>query len=125
VGNASTILDCRCLAGFVCTYTKRISVVLTLHEITWNMTTIAGLSQSAVIDAIAQAAGVARGMVVINGMFTGRRRLMGLDRRHKMFITVSGAETLDVGRAYELLGVKAHIAWEHKHALRVAREFTE
>lgn len=133
-GRTATLLDCRCLPGFVCSYTKRINVVLTLHNITWEMTTVAGLSQSAVIDAIAQAAGVSRDMVIINSMFhagsTGGRRLLGKlmgGAGLKMFITVSGAEGLDVSKAYELLGenlpVQAHIAWEHKHVLRVAREF--
>lgn len=128
INHTSTLLDCRCLAGFVCTYTKRISVVLTLHEITWNMTTIVGLSQSAVVDAIAQAAGVSRDKVVISSVLPSRRRLLEMltgRTKHRIFITVSDTEGLDVQKAYELLGVKAHIAWEHKHALRVAREFTE
>jgi hypothetical protein len=122
LGNTSTILDCRCLAGFVCTYTKRISVVLTLHNITWDMRTPAGLSQSSIIDAIALAAGVSRSNVVINPMFSGRRRLMALNSgRHVMFITVKEADGLDVQRVYSELSVSSHVSWAHSHSVHVAR----
>jgi hypothetical protein len=117
--HTSTLLDCRCLAGFVCTYTKQISVVLTLNSITWDMTTIAGLSQNAIIDAIAQAAGVSRDKVVINSMFSGRR-LLRLQRR-EVFVTVYGADTLDTDSVYRQLNV-SHVAWTHRHSVHVARE---
>ena len=116
-----TVLDCRCLAGFVCTYKKRISVVLTLHEITWDMKTLVGLSQSAIIDAIAAAAGVPRENVVINPTFSGRR-LMRL-RQRDMFITVHGADALDVEKVYSNLDV-SHVAWTHSHSVHVARELS-
>jgi hypothetical protein len=114
-----TVLDCRCLAGFVCTYTKQINVVLTLNSITWDMTTIAGLSQNAIIDAIAQAAGVPREKVVISSIFSGRR-LLRLQRR-EVHVTVHGAEGLDIDSVYRQLNV-SHVAWTHRHSVHVARE---
>ena len=117
-----TLLDCRCLSGFVCTYNKRIHVVLTFKNISWEMLNLTSLSQSVVIDAIAAAAGVFKESVHINGVYTGKRRLLesGETLSHKMFIIVSGADNFNVGAAYSLLGnVDAHIAWEHKHTVRV------
>ena len=121
-----TILDCKCLPGFVCTYTKRISVVLTFKNLSWEMlqVNLTTLSRSAVMDAIAAAAGVSRENVHIHGVFPGRRRLLAGDpadgTNRKMFITVSGAEGLDVETVYSLLGsMNAHVAWEHKHTLSV------
>jgi hypothetical protein len=119
LNHTSTLLDCRCLAGFVCTYTKQINVVLTLNSITWDMTTIAGLSQNAIIDAIAQAAGVSREKVVISSMFSGRR-LLRLQRR-EVLVTVHGAEGLDIDSVYRQLNV-SHVAWTHRHSVHVARE---
>jgi len=125
VNHTLTLLDCRCVAGYVCTYKKRISVVLTLHNITWDMKTYVGLSQSSIIDAIAQAAGVSRENVIINPMFSGRRRLFNLNSaRHVMFITVHGAEKLDVERVYSILNVSSHITWAHSHSVHVARELS-
>jgi hypothetical protein len=117
--HTSTLLDCRCLAGFVCTYTKQISVVLTLNSITWDMTTIAGLSRNAIIDAIAQAAGVPREKVVISSMLSGRRLLRLLQR--EVLMTVHGAEGLDIDSVYRQLNV-SHVSWTHRHSVHVARE---
>ena len=114
-----TVLNCRCLAGYVCTYTKRISVVLTLNSITWDMTTIAGLSQNAIVDAIAQAAGVPREKVVISSIFSGRR-LLRLQRR-EVVVTVHGADKLDIDSVYRQLNV-SHVAWTHRPSVHVARE---
>ena len=120
--HTSTLLDCRCLPGYLCSYTKRISVVLTLHNISWDMLNPVTLSQSSVIDAIAQAAGVSKENVHINGMFSGRRRLLQDLQKHKLFITVKEADTLNLDLAYSLLNIDSHISWEHSHSLHVARE---
>jgi hypothetical protein len=95
-------------------------VVLTLHNISWDMLNPTTLAQSSVIDAIVQAAGVSRENVHINGMFSGRR-LLDL-QKHKLFITVKEAETLDLDMAYSLLSIDSHISWQHSHSLHVARE---
>jgi hypothetical protein len=96
---------------------------LTFKNISWEMLNLTAFSHSAVMDAIAAAAGVSSDMVHINGVYTGRRRLLETAETlsHRMFITVSGAENLNVETAYLLLGeVDAHITWEHKHTMRVA-----
>jgi hypothetical protein len=114
------------MTGFVCSYTKRIKVVLTFKDISWEMLNLTYMSHahSAVLDAIAASAGVPRQNVHITGIFTGKRRLLAYESdenlNHRMFITVSGAESLDVETLHSLLGdAKAHIALEHKHTLRV------
>jgi hypothetical protein len=105
----------------VCSYTKKLNVVLTLHNISWDMLNPNSISESSIIDAIAAAAGVPRGNVQVNGVFSSGRRLLQNILKHKVFITVKGAENFNVDVAYSLLNVKSHISWEHGHSVHVAR----
>jgi hypothetical protein len=141
LNHTSTLLDCRCLPGFFCTYSKRINVRVTLSNITWDMLNIAGLASSPVIDAIAAAAGVSRDSVIINGVIAGSsgRRMMtrianGIvnpnpfhDSKDKVSIwaTVLGATSLDHALATALLDPykPESLSWTHSHSIRVDREW--
>ena len=141
VNHTSTLLDCRCLPGFFCTYSKRINVRVTLSNITWDMLNVAGLASSPVIDAIAAAAGVSRDSVIINGVIAGSsgRRMMtrianGIvnpnpfhDSKDKVSIwaTVLGATSLDHALATALLDPykPESLSWTHSHSIRVDREW--
>jgi hypothetical protein len=146
INHTSTLLDCRCLPGFVCTYTKRINLRLTLMNITWDMLDITGLANSRVIDAIASAAGVSKDNVVITGIVhgtTGRgRRLMRdwdapphLDlvtpqsknnevKTVSIWVTIIGAIGLNDALVATLLDqyFVDSFSWTHGHSVKVARE---
>ena len=142
--HTSTLLDCRCLPGYVCTYTKRINLRLTLLNITWDMLDVAGLANSRVIDAIAAAAGVSRDHVAITGIVAGtpaRRMMREAEPRFKpthpplanatdsntvsIWATVMGASSLDGALAATLLDpyLVDSFSWTHGHSVRVAREW--
>jgi hypothetical protein len=74
---STTILNCRCIAGYVCTYTKRLSVKVRLYN-----TTLAGFDikqRLFLISAMASAAGVSTSSVSIlnvNNIQQRRRNLL-------------------------------------------------
>ena len=135
---AESLLDCRCLEGYVCQYSKRINVRLTLSNITWDMLDANGIANSPIIDAIAAAAGVPRGSVVIDGIVArnpGRRRMRetAADTEQappdadgiSIWATVWGASGLNGALASTLLNPYRvdSLSWTHGHSVRVAREW--
>ena len=146
VNHTSNLLDCRCLPGFICSYTKRINVRLTLKNITWDMLTLSGIANSPVIDAIAKAAGVPKENVIINGIFTSpsarrmmRGQFLGDVRQPKdstppssaatdpptIWATILEATTFDDALATTLLDKYPvdSLSWTYGHSVRVAREW--
>jgi hypothetical protein len=129
------------MAGYVCQYSKRINVRLTLSNITWDMLNVDGIANSPIIDAIAAAAGVSRDSVIINGVIagsSGRRRLtqpspspesedpdpqsVGSDKV-SIWATVLGANSLNHALATALLDPykPESLSWTHSHSIRVDR----
>jgi hypothetical protein len=132
--NAESLLDCRCIPGYVCQYSKRINVRLTLTNITWDLLNVTNIANSQIIDAIAAAAGVPRKNVVINGVVgSGRRMMKESDfespdddsdtEKTTVLATVWGASSLDVAYAATLLDpyLIDSFSWTHDHSVRVAK----
>jgi len=71
--NTSTLLNCRCVAGYVCTYTKRITATVRIPNMT--LATFTSSYQAAFLQAIATAAGVDVSHITIVSASTASRRL--------------------------------------------------
>lgn len=130
---SSSLLQCRCVQGYVCTYTKRITAVVTLNTTLSRFNADIGGVRSAFINAVASAAGVPASQVTINTVkSTGsRRRLLGLEHQvepasgseHSMIevhAVVEGAERLhDLAGHLAKHSVLLHQghSWEGDHRL--------
>jgi hypothetical protein len=131
-----TVLDCRCLAGYVCSYKKRINVRLTLLNITWDLLNVTNIANSQIIDAIAAAAGVPRANVIINGIVGAGRRMMHesdfdlpeMDSSTDNGITTIQATVWEASSLNDALATTLldpylvdSISWTHGHSVRVAK----
>jgi hypothetical protein len=80
VANSSSLLDCRCLQGYQCTYTKKISATVTLNETKSDFDADVGGVKTAFLNAIAKAAGVSINDIFIDFVSSGSgRRLLSMD----------------------------------------------
>jgi len=76
-GSATSLFDCKCVAGYYCTYLKRLSVIVRL-----NSTTLGNFDQTQqtlFVNAMAKAAGVlpsSVSVVSVNSVSTTTRRLL-------------------------------------------------
>jgi hypothetical protein len=122
---STTILNCRCIAGYVCTYTKRLSVKVRLYN-----TTLASFDikkRIFCISAMATAAGVSANSVTILNIdqLSGRRRLLGFSPPNNSIeikLNVFDIHSLDHNSTKAHLGLHFDIdnlSWEHDHLLDV------
>ena len=118
---AVSLLGCACQPGFVCIYSKRIRVVITVSN-----TTVANFTPDALIAAIATAAGVPTTSVSVVSVSPHRRALLGIDRgrlhvQHPPPIDPSRLH-FDVEGAHHMAPIPHLVAtWHHTHAMRVVR----
>ena len=71
--NTTTLLGCRCLGGFVCSYTKRISATLRIPNM--SLANFTANFQNNFMQAIAKAAGVLVNNIKLTATVAGRRLL--------------------------------------------------
>ena len=78
---SSSLLHCRCEAGFKCSYTKKITAVVTLNTTAASFNNPQDPVRIAFIAAVAAAAGVSPAQVTISNVKTktGGRRLLSQD----------------------------------------------
>jgi hypothetical protein len=116
------------MAGYVCTYTKRITATVRISNMTLEDFT--ARYQEAFIEAIARAAGVNASRVTIVAAKSGRRLLsmwVGpsmAPQELTIKFHAHGATSFDprlVGLRRRTLGFVFEIAWQHDHILRVDR----
>ena len=104
---AKTQLDCQCLPGFSCTFTKKISTVVTLANVTLeDFNNDVGGVRTAFIASMAAAAGVPVSQVsIVNVVSTGGgRRLLGVKAR------LGGVEVHSVVRgAMSVRSLRGHL----------------
>ena len=127
VSGSSSLLQCQCVPGYSCAYTKRITAVVTLNTSLTNFNGNVGGVQTSFLAAVASAAGVTPSQVVINNVASsgGSRRLLGystpmIDVR----ATVHGAERLR-NLAGHLARHDARLhqghSWEENHSVQPTR----
>jgi hypothetical protein len=127
--NTSTLLNCRCLAGFVCTYTKRITATVLIPNMT--LADFSANYQQAFLAAIARAAGVDISQITIVTTKSGRRLLsawldrpMAPYRELTIILEILGSDHLDRTHIHFLrrtLSFVFEVNWQHDHLLRVER----
>jgi hypothetical protein len=128
VSGSSSLLHCTCVNGFFCSYTKKITAVVTLNTTLSNFNSDFGGVRTAFIAAVASAAGVVQSKVTINGVAqkTGGRRLLSvspylIDVR----ATVHGADRLrDLASHLARHSVHLHHShtWAEDHSVQPTRE---
>jgi hypothetical protein len=126
-GNTSSLLNCRCVAGFVCTYTKRIEA--TVHISNMTLADFTANYQDAFLAAIARAAGVDVSKVTLVIAKSGRRLLSRwpgasmAPQELTIKFYVHGATTLNptLPALRRTLGFVFEIEWQHDHILHVER----
>ena len=96
---SSSLLNCRCLEGFQCSYTKQITATVTLNTSYSSFTSDAGGIQTLFKAQVAAAAGVSPSQVIIRNVApkVAVRRLLGLSSPHQLIdvrMVVNGAERL-------------------------------
>ena len=126
-GNTSSLLNCRCVAGFVCKYTKRIEA--TVHISNMTLAEFTANYQAAFLAAIAKAAGVDVSKVTFVVARSGRR-LLSLwpgasmaPQELTIKFYVHDATTLNptLPALRRTLGFVFEIEWQHDHILHVER----
>ena len=135
-GNTGSLLGCRCLGGFTCSYTKRLAVTVRIVNMTQaNFTTN---YQTSFMRAIAGAAGVSVSQVTMVGAISGRRLLSfyspatsddsgkGVTWGHHpqpQELTVKfHVRDSDYLEHIQTLDVEMELAWEHAHDMHVKRQ---
>ena len=128
VAGSSSLLNCQCVPGFSCSYTKRITATVTLNTTLSSFNADLGGVQTAFKAAVAAAAGVVPSKVTINGVAqkAGARRLLAYTP-HLIDVrtTIHGAE--------RLRNLEGHLArhdatlhhshtWEESHSLQTTSE---
>lgn len=123
-----TLLQCRCVQGYVCSYTKRITTVVTLNTTLSRFNSDYGGVKTAFINAVASAAGVPSSQVTINTVTSsGGRRLLSFGDRGsiEVKVVVEGAERLHnlAGHLakHNVLLHQGH-TWEESHSLQSSPE---
>jgi hypothetical protein len=116
---SSSMLDCRCVPGFSCTYTKQITAVVTLNATASSFNNDVGGVRTAFIAAIAAAAHVPVSAVHIGAVTGAGRRLLSLDAI-TVFATVSGATRLqNLGSHLAKHSPLLHLghSWQEAHSI--------
>jgi hypothetical protein len=118
--DSGSLLDCRCLAGYQCTYTKQISATVTLNSTASDFQSNVNNVQTNFKLAIAAAAGVDVSKVIINGISSGTgRRLLSLRARDEV-ISVRATALGATG----LHGLPQHLA-RHSPFLHIDHSWSE
>jgi hypothetical protein len=127
VAGSASLLHCTCVEGFFCSYTKRITAVVTLNTTLMNFESDVGGVRTAFIAAVASAAGVVPSKVAINGVAqkaTGRRLLSASPYLIDVRTTIHGAERLQ-NLAGHLARHSIHLhqahRWETDHRVQPTR----
>jgi hypothetical protein len=111
---ATSQLGCRCAPGYACTYTKRISAMVSINGSIAAFNANVGGIKTSFIKAIADAAGVLPAQVVIGAvMGGGRRSLVGADVSVKVF----GSSAL--GEIRHSIAVST--SWQPQHSVHTRR----
>jgi hypothetical protein len=133
VRGARSQLDCRCQAGYQCTYRRAVNlnVGLNVPYRVWLGPSGAALRQ-ALLRAVADSAGVPAGSVSVVRVVPGvtrpvvGRRLLGAGESAVVSLTVDNAEGVEglrerLGRSKEFAGKGVRVHWKRADQLRVAR----
>ena len=116
IHNASaSLLDCVCLPGYTCAYTKRIHVVIRVRNATASQF---NHNRSAFLAAVAKAAGVGVSQVTVLNVTEASRRLMPGGGDDVYHLEVVDAVRVDTA-ALHSRGIA--VTWAPAHALRVRR----
>jgi hypothetical protein len=113
---SSSLLDCRCVAGYVCTYTKQIHAVITLDAT--FLQTFGYADQQAFKASVAKAASVPVENVKILEIVShgGRRLLAAMGRKSIMVkLAISGSTSVDKTQFLKTHGYVKNATWEHSH----------
>ena len=115
---ASSQLGCTCLPGYTCSYTKRITAVVTLNASLSDFDDDVKNIKTSFIAAIAAAAGVATSQVTIKNVVqhgAGRRLLaVGID----VHMEVNGAHALDNVHKHMREKVVSKVEWKAAHSVK-------
>ena len=116
---STSLLDCVCLPGYTCEYTKRIHVVIRVHNTTASQF---NLNLGVFLAAVAKAAGVGVLQVTVLNVTEANRRLMpgddDVDDRVLYHLEVVDAVWVDTAALHSRT---IAVAWVPAHALRVRR----
>ena len=120
---SSSLLHCRCEAGYKCSYTKKITAVVTLNTTVSSFNDLNNPIRIAFISAVAAAAGVSTSQVTIGNVVTktpGTRRLLSSDDFIDVHTTIEGATRLHQ-LAVHLAGHSATLhqghTWQEAHMI--------
>ena len=118
-----SLLQCRCEAGFKCTYTKKITAVVTLNTSVTSFNDPNNPVRAAFISAVAAAAGVSTSQVTIGSVVakTSARRLLSSDNFIDVHTTIEGAmrlHRLDMHLAGHSETLHQGHTWQEAHTLR-------
>ena len=121
-------LGCRCVAGYACSYTKRITATITLANVSAaNFTANVGNVRTNLINAVAAAAGVPALQVTIGSVtpHAGRRllhvQLGGAEKHLSVHVSIEGAHKLDLAHLKQQLAAVKNSLWQPQHAVNVRR----
>jgi hypothetical protein len=137
---ATSQLGCRCITGYACSYTKRISATVRLNASAADFNDDVGGIRTAFINAVAAAAGVPASQVTIGSVTQrGSRRLLSSDEEDlivdysatpppdaagdattEVHILVEGSQ--DLRSIHHSLALST--AWQPFHAVRARRVMT-
>ena len=104
-----SVLGCLCDAGYACAYTKRIHATVTLRNT--SLANFTAEMQSALLSAVAVAAGVPTSSVTLLSSWTAGRRLLMASSNVRFII--DGAEALDEARL--------HAHWNRRRRMMMTR----
>jgi len=113
--NSSSLLSCKCLQGYVCTYTKTINA--TVHIVNMTLAQFTTSYQANLKTMLAQAANVTAAQVQIISYASSpimRRRIL-LPPRLDVVVTIRGAVHLHPHKQI------AHVSWRHAHQMHVTK----
>ena len=111
-----SLLDCRCVAGYVCKYTKRIHAVIVLT--TAFLETFNSADQQAFLASVAKAASVPSGNVKILEIVShGGRRLLAATGNKSITVklAIMGSTSVDDSQLLKSHKNINHVTWEHSH----------
>jgi len=133
VAGSSSLLNCRCVEGYQCSYTKTITATVTLNSTATDFNADVGGVKTAFIAAVAAAAGVPISKVTILGVAakTSGRRLLSLfagpstDESIVVRAKVHGAthlRELDTHLSRHRVGLHVGHEWVENHVVSVVPE---
>ena len=122
---SSSLLDCRCVAGYVCTYTKKIYAVITLNSV--FLQTFNYADQQAFKASVAKAASVPIENVRILEIVShgGRRLLAALGQKSIMVrLEILDSASVDNSQLLKSHGYVQNMTWEHTHHIEATPKYS-